>query len=51
MGVSWTGVVAGESRRAKVSQLRAELAHRLLHEWSLLLAEIARQLGVSTSAI
>ena len=41
----------GGSRRATVSQLRMELAHRILHEFGLPLAEIARQLGVSTSAI
>ena len=41
----------GGSRRGKVSQLRVELAHRLLHEFGLPLAEIARHLGVSTSAI
>jgi putative transposase len=41
----------GGSRRGKVSQLRVKLAHRLLHDFGLPLAEIARQLGVSTSAI
>jgi putative transposase len=41
----------GGSRRAKVSNLRTELAQRLLQEFGLPLAEIARQLGVSTSAI
>ncbi len=41
----------GGSRRGKVSHLRVELAHRLLQEFGLPLAEIARQLGVSTSAI
>jgi putative transposase len=41
----------GGSLRGKVSHLRVELAHRLLQEFGLPLAEIARQLGVSTSAI
>jgi DNA-binding MarR family transcriptional regulator len=41
----------GGSRSAKVSQLRMELAQRILHEFGPPLAEIARQLGVSTSAI
>ena len=41
----------GGSRRGKVSQLRVELAHKLQQDLGLPLAEIARQLGVSTSAI
>jgi REP element-mobilizing transposase RayT len=43
--------LAGGNRRGRVSRLRVELAHRLLQEFGLPLAEIARQLGVSTSAI
>jgi len=39
------------SRRNQVSQLRAELAWKMQEEFGLPLAEIARHLGVSTSAI
>jgi hypothetical protein len=39
------------SRIEKISQLRVELAQRILHGFGLPLAEIARQLGASTSAI
>lgn len=41
----------GGNRRGRVSRLRAELAQKLLHDFGLPLAEIARLLGVSTSAI
>jgi len=41
----------GGSRREKVSRERANLAQGMLREFGLPLAEIARQLGVSTSAI
>jgi putative transposase len=39
------------SRRCQISQLRAELAWKMQEEFGLPMAEIARQLGVSTSAI
>jgi len=39
------------SRRSQVSQLRAELAWKMQEEFGLPMAEIARHLGVSTSAI
>jgi len=39
------------SRRRSVSRLRAHLARKLVHELGLSLAETARQLGLSTSAI
>ena len=39
------------SRRGRISQLRLELARRILLEFGLPLADIARELGVSTSAI
>lgn len=39
------------SRRSAISEIRSELALKLAWEWGLPLAEIARQLGVSTSAI
>ncbi len=39
------------SRRKNVSQIRAQLAERLVEDYGLSLAETARHLGVSTSAI
>jgi putative transposase len=39
------------SRRGVISEIRSALAVKLAREWGLPLAEIARQLGVSTSAI
>ena len=39
------------SRRRSVSRLRADLAMKLVHELGLSLAETARQLGLSTSAV
>ena len=39
------------SRRGRIPQLRLELARRILREFGLPLADIARELGVSTSAI
>jgi REP element-mobilizing transposase RayT len=39
------------SRRGRIPQLRLELARRILLEFGLPLADIARELGVSTSAI
>lgn len=41
----------GGSRRANISDLRTRLAMDLISEYGLTLAESARQLGVSTSAI
>ena len=49
-GVSSRELQAG-SRRRPVSKIRALLAHRLVSEFGLPLAEVARQLGVSLSAI
>lgn len=39
------------SRRNQISQARSELASQLIKDFGLPLAEVARQLGVSTSAI
>lgn len=39
------------SRRGKISKIRSDLAMGLVHEYGISLAEAARQLGVSTSAI
>ncbi len=39
------------SRRGRIPQIRAQIASRLAEEFAVPLAEIARQLGVSTSAI
>jgi len=39
------------SRRRVVAKVRSDLAHRLSEQWGVPLAEIARELGVSTSAI
>jgi hypothetical protein len=44
-------VLRSPSRRRSVSRLRANLAVKLVHELGLSLAETARQLGVSTSAV
>ena len=44
-------VLRSASRRRPVSRLRAHLAMKLVQELGLSLAETARQLGVSTSAI
>jgi len=41
----------GGSRRGRVSRLRSDLAHHLVTKLGLPLAEAARQLGVTTSAI
>jgi hypothetical protein len=38
-------------RRRRVSEVRAEIAYRLSREMRLFLAEIARRLGVGTSAV
>ena len=39
------------SRRGRISKVRSQLAHQLVEDYGLPLAEAARQLGVSTSAI
>ena len=39
------------SRRGRISQIRSEIAYKLFEHYGLPLAEIARHLGVSTSAI
>jgi hypothetical protein len=39
------------SRRGVNAKIRSDLAWKLAREWGIPLAEIARQLGVSTSAI
>jgi putative transposase len=39
------------SRRGRVSAVRSEIAHQLVEHYGLPLAEVARHLGVSTSAI
>ena len=49
-GVSARELRAG-ARRRQVSKIRALLARRLLEEFGLSLAEVARELGVSLSAI
>jgi hypothetical protein len=49
-GVSMAELQGG-SRRGRVSRLRSELAHHLVTTLGLPLAEAARQLGVTTSAI
>jgi hypothetical protein len=49
-GVSADGLRLG-SRRRPVASLRARLAVRAVEEWGLSLADAARELGVSTSAI
>ena len=41
----------GGSRRGQLSQLRATLAHQLVADCGLPLAEVARQLGVTSAAI
>jgi hypothetical protein len=44
-------VLRSNSRRRSVSRLRANLAMKLVQELGLSLAETARQLGLSTSAV
>ncbi len=41
----------GGSRRGTILQVRVEIANRLVDKYGLPLAEVARQVGVSTSAI
>jgi transcriptional regulator with XRE-family HTH domain len=49
------GISANElqrgSRRSPIPKIRSEVAWKLGREWGVPLAEIARQLGVSTPAI
>jgi hypothetical protein len=49
-GVNVAGLILG-SRRSSVSGVRAVIAHRCAEEMGLPAAEIARQLGVTTSTI
>ena len=39
------------SRRGRICQVRSQIAYELVEQYGLLLAEVARQLGVTTSAI
>jgi chromosomal replication initiation ATPase DnaA len=39
------------SRRGRISQVRSQIAVQLVEKYGIPLAEVARQLGVSTSAI
>ncbi|PXF54895.1 MAG: hypothetical protein C4B58_15460 [Deltaproteobacteria bacterium] len=39
------------SRRACISQVRLQIAYQLVQDYGILLTEVGRQLGVSTSAI
>ncbi len=48
--VSITELRSG-SRRGKLPEVRAEVARRLVEDYGIPLAEVARQVGVSTSAI
>jgi predicted transcriptional regulator len=41
----------GGSRRGRIPEIRSKLAVRLIEECGLSLAEIGRQLGVTTSAV
>ena len=41
----------GGSRRRIISQMRMEIAHRLIEEHGVPMATIAREIGVTTSAI
>jgi len=49
-GVTLTELRSG-SRRANVPRLRAEIARRLVEDYGLALAEVARQVGISTSGV
>ena len=48
--VSLTELRSG-SRRGKLSEVRAEVARKLVEDYGITLAEVARQVGVSTSAV
>jgi len=39
------------SRRGRICQVRSQIAYELVEQYGLPLAEVARQLGVTTSAI
>ena len=39
------------SRRGRICQVRSQIAYQLVEDYGLPLAQAARQLGVSTSAI
>jgi predicted transcriptional regulator len=41
----------GGSRRGRLPEIRSNLAARLIEEYGLPLAEIGRQLGITTSAV
>lgn len=49
-GINLTELQAG-GRRGNIPSIRSKVAHRLVHEFGLTLADSARWLGVSTSAI
>ena len=49
-GVSVTELRSG-SRRGTVPDVRAEIARRLIEDYGLALAEVARQVGISTSGV
>jgi hypothetical protein len=49
-GASLTGLRSG-SRRGKLPMIRAVLASKLVEDFGVALAEVARQLGVSTSGV
>ncbi len=49
-GVSVTELRAG-SRRGSVPRVRTEIARRLVEDYGLALAEVARQVGISTSGV
>ena len=48
--VSITALRSG-SRRGKMPEVRAEIARKLVEGYGITIAEVARQVGVSTSAI
>jgi hypothetical protein len=48
--VSITELRSG-SRRGKMPEVRAEVARKLVQDYGVTIAEVARQVGVSTSAI
>jgi len=52
LGISWRGCWVNQgNRRGWVPQVRSDIADRLIKELEMSLAEVARLLGVSTSAI
>jgi len=50
LGVSVTELRSG-GRRGVTAQVRAEIARRLVEDYGLTLAEVARQVGISTSGV